>query len=182
MNINRRTFLSSSLLLSLYALKPKQLHANQNNNSSFELSKKQFAILNKVQNHLYPKGEDNPSIDEINATDYMQKVLHDNQFDKDIRLIILNGIDKIERQSIAKYHKSISNLKDENMGILLEEAREEWAEPFLAMVLLFIFEALFSDPIYGSNTNQVGWNWINHQQGQPQPNNKNLYKPLAPKK
>jgi len=182
MNINRRTFLSSSLLLSVYAIKPKRLYAKQNNNSSFVLSKNQFAILNKIQNQLFPKGDDNPSIDEINATEYMQKVLIDELYDKDIRLIIFNGIDKLERQSIAKYHKSISKLKDENMELLLKEAKEEWAEPFLAMVLLFIFEALFSDPIYGSNTNERGWKWINHQQGQPQPNNNNLYKPLAQKK
>jgi len=42
-------------------------------------------------------------------------------------------------------------------------------------MLTLIFEALLLDPIYGVNTNNIGWNWLNHDPGVPRPNKENMY-------
>ena len=36
-------------------------------------------------------------------------------------------------------------------------------------MLLYIFEALLSDPVYGANVNEAGWNWLGYAAGLPRP-------------
>jgi hypothetical protein len=48
-------------------------------------------------------------------------------------------------------------------------------ENWLSGHITIIFEALFSDPLYGSNTEEKGWNFIHHTPGVPRPKKANLY-------
>ena len=42
-------------------------------------------------------------------------------------------------------------------------------------VLSYILEALATDPIYGGNTNEIGWDWLEHQPGMPRPSTTNKH-------
>jgi gluconate 2-dehydrogenase gamma chain len=51
-------------------------------------------------------------------------------------------------------------------------ATQRWGENFIHTNLGYVFEALLSAPAYGSNTNEIGWKWLEHNPGFPQPMSK----------
>ena len=62
-----------------------------------------------------------------------------------------------------------------NYGHLFEEAllqeitQKQWCENVFYTCLSYILEALLCSPIYGSNPNEAGWTWLEHNPGFPQP-------------
>jgi len=178
MQQNRRSFLISSFILSSFALVPKSLKSFELQHSSFQLSKYQTKVVSKIQNHLFPKGENNPSASEIDAVGFLQKVLLDDDYDKDIRVNIYEWTGEIIAESKSKFKKDILDLSENETERLLVNIKNTWGESFISILLLFIIEALFSDPIYGhnkGNTKGGGWNWISHQAGYPNSNELNKY-------
>ncbi len=45
----------------------------------------------------------------------------------------------------------------------------EYAKSWISKLSYYGIEAMFSDPIYGGNFNQIGWNSVNHFIGIPRP-------------
>jgi len=178
MNHKRRAFIISSFILSTYAVSPKRLISLDNKYSTLKFTNRNFNVANKIQNHLFPHGKNNPSIEQLNATQYLQKVLLDEDYDLEVRTIIFDGIIRIDQQSKNKFDTDILTLNNQKLERLIKNVSEDWGESFLAMIMLFIFEALFSDPIYGTNINEIGWKWINHIPGQPLANEYNKYRGL----
>ncbi len=182
MQTNRRSFLISSFILSSFALTPKCLRSFELENTSLQLSDYKTKAVAKIQLHLFPKGKGNPSAKEANAAGFLQKVLLDEDYDKDIRIGIYENIERITQQSKSDMGKNILVLSDSELEELLINVRNTWGETFLSLLLLFIIEALFSDPIYGHNqpeTGKGGWDWISHIPGIPQANEYNRYEALV---
>jgi gluconate 2-dehydrogenase gamma chain len=178
MKQDRRSFLISSFILSSFAFAPKSLNSFELQHSSFQLSKRQIKVISKIQNHLFPKGENNPSSSEIKADVFLQKVLLDEDYDKDIRIGIYENIERITKQSKSKFSRNILDLNESEMEELLLNVKNTWGESFLSILLLFIIEALFSDPIYGHNKGNIkggGFEWIGHIPGYPSANESNKY-------
>lgn len=42
-------------------------------------------------------------------------------------------------------------------------------ENWLSLLLYYLLESLTLDPIYGGNTDGMGWQWLGHQAGFPRP-------------
>jgi len=176
--IDRRTFLTRlAALVSLSVVSPSLMRCKRQNERNQEVfSEKRWNILNIVQNHLFPSDKDSPGAKDINAAFYLQNVLLDPQIDSDDKEFILNGLDWTEETADELLSDSLLNLnKDDIEKVLRNMAEYQWGENWLSEILIYIFEALLTDPIYGGNPNGIGWKWLQHDPGLPRPNEKNRY-------
>ena len=134
-------------------------------------SEKQKKVLSAVQEHLFPKGADSPSAQDINALPFLQFVVAQTDFNADSRHFILNSIQSLEEASMERFDLSFDELdftgKERLLRYLADYTR--WGKNWLSLLLYYIFEALLADPVYGCNPDGIGWQWLEHQPGFPQP-------------
>jgi len=136
----------------------------------------QLEILISVQEILFPADGNGPGAAEINAADYLVWVLSDPEKDREEVSYITNGIGWVDETAIEEYSKNYNELSQTEKEILVAKiSRETWGESWLSVILSFIFEALFCDPQYVGNPDGIGWNWLEHNAGQPRPTKELLY-------
>ena len=130
-----------------------------------------------VQNHLFPKDADSPGANDINATAYLKSVLELPGTDDADKKFIRDGVNwtnDLSQQMFEQYFAQLSENKKEQ--VLQRIAKSSAGESWLSLLLLYIFEALIADPIYGGNTDKIGWQWLEHIPGFPlPPENKRYY-------
>ncbi len=176
--VKRRDFLKGmSAIATLAALpfaiscKPDVIH-----DINGQLSDDEMATLIAVQNHLFPATAKAPGANEFNAPHYFTWVLTDEEKDPDERTFMKDGIGWVNEVSVENFEKRFVRLDaDEKEKALRLMADKSWGQSWISVVLTQIFEALLSDPIYGSNNNQMGWKWLDHKTGFPQPTDVNKY-------
>lgn len=140
------------------------------------LTTDQLSILRSVQGILFPKDEFGPGATDINADTYLLWVLADPQKDPDEIEYIINGIGWVDETAGEEYSTAFVELpKNDREQLIALISRTNWGESWLSVILTFIFEALLSDPQYGSNPDGIGWKWLNHNPGLPRPTNELLY-------
>ena len=134
-------------------------------------SSQQHRTISAVQEHLFPKAPDSPGATDIGAAKYLEWAITVPERDPDVRNTIVNGISRLQDATIERFDTEFVELefmqKEELLRYLADETR--WGRVWLSMVLTHIFEALLSDPVYGGNPDQVGWQWLEHQPGFPRP-------------
>lgn len=123
-----------------------------------------------VQDQLFPTTADAPGANEINATAYLRRVLTESHTDPDDKQFILNGVGWLNDLAREKQGKMFYKLNEEQRELVLRQIEKSRAgERWLSFILLYIFEALLSAPVYGGNPDAVGWRWLEHQPGFPLP-------------
>lgn len=163
MKLNRRHFFS----LSLVALAGVTYYFNGKKVTLFD-DKVQTILATAY--HLYPSSPLGFGIQELNLSSYLAFVLADERIAKEDRDYLLRGGIWIEEEAVLEYKKSFLLLKSSEKERLLQKIITfEWGENYLNYLLTYIFEAIFSAPIYGSNVDQIGWQWSGHKPGFPQP-------------
>jgi len=141
------------------------------------LSGKQVAVLKSVISILFPDDGNGPGTKEINAFDYIMWVLRDtlNRKPEDNDYII-EGLDWANDTSNEVYFCEYAELDQDQKDALVELfTKLDWGKNWSAAMLMLIFEALLLDPLYGGNTNEIGWKWLNHTAGYPRPTEANRY-------
>ncbi|MET0066823.1 MAG: gluconate 2-dehydrogenase subunit 3 family protein [Candidatus Thiodiazotropha sp.] len=134
-------------------------------------------LIARVQDRLFPSEPEAPGAREINALSYLQWVVGDRNIDAQERAFILQGCDWLESLSRERHGQGFAALDAERQEQLLESiARSESGENWLSTLLLYLLEALLSDPVYGANPDAVGWRWLQHRPGFPRPNQHNRYR------
>jgi gluconate 2-dehydrogenase gamma chain len=129
-----------------------------------------WSVIEAVQQHLFPEEDDSPGAREINALGYLQFVVSDTTLDADSRHFITKGAAWLEDMAATMYKKSFIKLDEaEAENVLRRIAGSEAGENWLSTLLLYIVEALLTDPVYGGNTEQRGWLWLQHVPGFPRP-------------
>ncbi len=177
----RRTFLKQITSAALVGLIP---FPGCRNNPSLPagrqpeiLSALEWENLVAVQDILLPSEENIPGARELNAAGYVQWVIGDTNPDPADTRFLKNGLTWIEEEAQKSMGSSFAKLSTQNQNDLLQEISAlNWGERWLSMMLLYLFEALFSDPVYGANPDGSGWKWLNYFPGQPRPTEKNKYK------
>jgi len=140
------------------------------------LSSHQFKVLQAIQNTLFPSDGNGPGSYEVNADSYVLWVLHDELLDPDEKQYLIDKLDKFDKFSKDKLKYNFYDLNPREQKVIVEDvAKTSWGERFLSRMLTLIFEALLLDPQYGSNTDGIGWKWLNHDPGTPRPNETHLY-------
>ena len=123
-----------------------------------------------VQRHMLPSEPKAPGADEINALGYLKWVVADERLDTEERGFILQGAQWLEDLSRDLTGQSFLSLDETGREqVMRRVAQSKAGENWLSTLLLYIFEALLVDPVYGANPDGVGWQWLGHQPGLPRP-------------
>lgn len=164
--LTRRTFIASAALAgTAFFLLPQ--HAKTN--VKIDL----FKTVAAVQEVQFPKGLDAPSASNFGATAYLANVaLHSSFLRSD-----LNFLNHGAQALMNEYNDFLTLTPKEQDKVLREFVNDhDVGQNWVSFVLYFTIEALFADPIYGGNKDELGWKWANHTPGLPRPK-----KPFAEK-
>jgi gluconate 2-dehydrogenase gamma chain len=169
-SLSRRTFLGASLALGLGGL---LLYIGDSKDAGIKLYSNNVQVLLHSAYHLFPHSTLGPSAKELNIATYLSFVLNDERILKEDRESFLQGALWLEESAFEMYDKSFLNLTELQKEELMQSvSTQRWGEYFIYTSLGYIFEALLSAPVYGSNINEIGWKWLEHNPGFPQPMSK----------
>jgi gluconate 2-dehydrogenase gamma chain len=129
-----------------------------------------WPTVNAVQTHLFPSGPDSPGAGELNAEAYLKAVLVDPQVDGQERAFITDGVGLLNEFTRKQKGVSFAELNgDQREEILRRIEGSPVGRYWISLIIYYIFEALLTDPVYGGNPDGVGWRWLEHKPGFPQP-------------
>lgn len=174
-HLKRRNFIKSVGVFAIYSQILKFQSCQSEEKITYAandyLTALEAEIIQKVQMVLFPNDGNGPSARDINAYGHFVWVLSDlrkKQAEKDY---LINGIKWTEETAVENFSKSFKALSTAETEKLVEDiSKTNWGEDWLAVVLSLIFEALVIDSLYNVNPNQIGWKWLEHQNGTPRPN------------
>ncbi len=135
-----------------------------------------WLTISGVQQHLFPatKGlsgsSGSPGAKEINALGYLQTMFKAEAFDTDEKAFLINGVNWLNDIAKKLYQKTFVSLGNtEKETVLRSISKSTAGENWISSLMLYLLEALLTDPVYGGNPNGIGWKWLQHQAGFPQP-------------
>lgn len=164
--MKRRQFMVSSALVALSSyLDGKTL-------SKFETQFEPVrATIEAVQAHLFPAKSLFPSAKKMQMTQFLYETVKHSSYDKDIRRFVLEGAKELISREKGKFIQMSDRQKEKALRSF-EETR--YGGNWLGRIMTLSMEALFSDPIYGSNIHEEGWKAIHASGGFPRPKTKYL--------
>jgi len=132
-----------------------------------------------AHDHLFPADGDGPSARDIHATAYLRALLDDPDFDPDDGAFIRKGAGWLDDLAVKRGGAPFARLDTATRErVVTEVAASGPGERWLSTLLLYLFEALLADPIYGGNPDGIGWAWLDHQPGFPRPTASQTYREL----
>ncbi len=135
--------------------------------SAFERTfKKVEPTLSAVQEHLFPEGGKLPSAKSMKVTQFLFETMMHKSFDKDIKTFVLEGAKELEKREKGRF---ISMTEQEKEKALRAYEETNYGRNWLSRVMTLTMEGLFSDPIYGSNIKEAGWQALSSYGGFPRP-------------
>ncbi|MBT8349300.1 MAG: gluconate 2-dehydrogenase subunit 3 family protein [Sulfurovum sp.] len=159
--MKRRKFLilGSALGLSPY-IEAKEI-------SDFEKTfKKVESTLSAVQGHLFPEGSKIPSAKSMIITQFLLETMMHRSFDKDIKAFVIEGAKELEKREKGRFTSMTVQEKEKALRAYEET---NYGGNWLSRIMTLTMEGLFSDPIYGSNIKESGWQAISSYGGFPRP-------------
>ena len=106
-----------------------------------------------------------PSAQGINALFYLVSNSSSEYFDANDLELLIKGASVFHQKFPDFSHKNT-----ESKNKILESATEDdYLEKWLSRLIYYTIEAMFSDPIYGGNTHELGWTSTLHTTGNPRP-------------
>ena len=135
-------------------------------NSKTHIDIAPFKVIEAVQETLFPKNLKAPSASQFGAINYLLSVSSHSSFVKsDLKFL------KYGAELLVNYENNFLtiNLKQRDKVLRDFVNSSPKAENWVSLLLFYTLEALLSDPIYGGNKNELGWKWLGHHAGQPQP-------------
>ncbi len=157
----RRALFKQILFMLVFLLLPKH---------SFSADTSSLDIIARVQDDLFPKREGVPTLEQINATQYLKLVLQQKRVTQEHKNFIFNGAKWLNEEAVLLYKMPYSVLApQQRQNVLHAVAKESWGESWINTVLTYIYEALLCDPVYGGNRDSIGWTWLHHTPGLPRP-------------
>ena len=177
--VSRRHFLLGIATLSVAATIPGWISCSATpvHDIHGQLSVDDFALLITVQNHLFPRQKNVPGAEDFNAPTYFTWVISDTKMDQEIVRDLKKGFDLLHRTCQNLFSKKFVQLsQDQKETALRQMEKEKLGRFWISRQLTYIFEALLSDPVYGANTDETGWKWLEHTPGIPRPTAQNMYR------
>ena len=154
--MKRRTFIALSAISPLFL--------------NTDIQAKEIPILvwetiANVQDILLPKTKHMPSAQDINAFFYLISNSSSEYFDaNDLELVIKGAF--VFHQKFPDFLEKDTESKNKILEIATED---DYLEKWLSRLIYYTIEAMFSDPIYGGNTHELGWTSTLHTTGNPRP-------------
>ena len=157
--ITRRVFIASTILAgTALALLPQ--------GAKTPIFIEPFKVIRIVQDTLFPKGLKAPSASEFGATAYLANVSTHSSFWADDLKFLAYGA-----ELLMEYENGFLTMNVEDRDKVLRDFtnNSEKGESWVSLVLFYTIEALLGDPIYDGNRDKIGWKWLGHNEGKPQP-------------
>ncbi|MFC1783994.1 gluconate 2-dehydrogenase subunit 3 family protein [Candidatus Neomarinimicrobiota bacterium] len=175
--INRRSFLlATGVFAGSVTFGSLLVYYYKSSQKSHPFNKSQDIILREAQEHLFPHSDDSPGAKDINALPYLHFILTDPDVDDDNKTLLTGGVDWLEEECHSTFNNSFIKLSFDEKNVIFQIIeKSNWGYRWLSLNLIYIFEALLSDPIYGGNTDGIGWKWLEHTPGLPRPTSDNMY-------
>ena len=127
---------------------------------------KTLLVLDEVLNIIFPKTSTMPSAKEFKALEYLIKNISHKTFDNEDKTLILDGT----KDFIGSFPEFLTLDEKEKKELIFEIIKNSaYAKSWVSKITYYGIEAMFSDPIYGGNFNQIAWNSVNHAVGIPRP-------------
>ena len=164
--MKRRNFL---IVSSIFGLSP---YIQAKETTAFEKNFfKVKATIMAVQVHMFPEGSTLPSAVSINAIQFLFETLIHKSFDRDIKAYVLEGAEELESREKGRFTSLNSTEKEK---ALRAYEKTNYGRSWLSRIMTLTMEGMFSDPIYGSNVKEIGWNAVGSYGGFPRPKTKYL--------
>ena len=92
------------------------------------------------------------------------------------RQFILDGVGWLEGISGEAAERSFLDLDEPGREQVLRRiAASPAGENWLSTLVLYLMEALLTDPAYDGNPGGIGWRWLRHTPGYPRPTPDKIY-------
>ena len=106
----------------------------------------------------------------VKTLPYLVIVLNHSRITQENKEFLKNGVQWINEESATLYHTTYTKLSSSQREELLKRiSQKEWGKKWLSSLMSYGFEAMFSDPVYKSNMDEVGWKWLAFEGGKPRP-------------
>lgn len=167
--LSRRNLLKSAAGASMIAAMPAPVFA-KNDALEEALKSERWQTLDAVMNHLLPKAGGGPSAQDLQATQYLFNLVHQQPTDKGEVEFIYKGVGWLNGYTNKQHQKDFYLLtKSEKEQMLRAISQSNAGDNWLSMMIANLFEAMLAPPAYGGNPDGIGWRWLNHQAGFPLP-------------
>lgn len=123
-------------------------------------------VIAAVQQHMFPEQSSLPSARAMDTVTFLKETIIHGSYDRDIRGFVIEGAQELERRTKGKF-LTMNHAQKEAALRSYEETR--YGSNWLARIMTLTMEAIFSDPIYGSNIGQEGWKRVGSSGGVPRP-------------
>lgn len=158
--------------------------------NAYENLEDPWLTLANVQEHLFPGATntdtlsvavEGPAIEGPGAKDIAALVFLKNMLDApdtnaEHRDFILKGTGWLNDLSSKQYQQAFIHLNPiQKEQILRKVEGSDAGGRWLSQMMTYLIEALLSDPVYGGNKNQLGWQWLEHIPGFPRPGVDKVY-------
>jgi len=181
--INRRQFIQIIALAStswpLISQAEKTSHLQTPRKSSdlvYKNLKDPWLSIAEVQEHLFPADDTSPGAKDIYALRFLRNMLDAPDTESEEKEFIIKGVGWLNDLSIKNYKQSFMKLSSKDKESVLRKIETSRAgSRWLNLMMTYLIEALLSDPIYGGNKDQKGWQWLEHIPGFPTPTSEQVY-------
>lgn len=174
--LSRRDFLLRMAGGSLAALFPLSVSGSKSQTLD---DAARWKILDAVQRHMLPGEPDAPGAGDLDSLEYLRFVVSQEKKTRDEPVFIMQGAGWLEDISVQLKNKSFILLDAQGREEVLRRIEQsEVGENWLALMLYYLIEGMLADPVYGSNRNQLGWQWLQHIPGFPRPPENKRYTEL----
>jgi len=102
----------------------------------------------------------------MNATEFLFETMMHKSFDKDIKAFVVEGAKELEKREKGRF---LSMTQKEKEIALRDYEETNYGRSWLSRIMTLTMEGLFSDPIYGSNIKEAGWQALSSYGGFPRP-------------
>ncbi len=170
-DISRKAFMQRVILAGVAVQLPWLIsceNSEEDTEAPLKLTWKQ-AILD----HLIPADQHGPGAIDFLADKYIDWYLNDKLIDPSDRDYVANGFKKFEDQFDTKAFEDMNASKRE--AIIQEAYDTSWGKSWLSRIMTLSFEAMLTHPLYKGNPERIGWEWLEHTPGQPEPNENIMY-------
>lgn len=124
------------------------------------------ATIAAVQAHMFPIGGTLPSATEMDTIGFLEETLFHPTYDRDIRAFVIEGAQELERRTDGEFLNYDTAHKEQALRAYEQTG---YGANWLSRIMTLSMEALFGDPIYGSNKGEAGWKALKSFGGEPRP-------------
>ncbi len=125
-----------------------------------------WQMIETVLEHMFPDHSTIPSAKSMKLILFVRQTLMHPSYDKDIRRFLIEGAQKLHKQSKERFFFMSSESREE---ALRSYEKTDEGRQWLQRIMILGMEGVFGDPVYGANIGEAGWKALGTSGGAPRP-------------